>query len=88
MLEPAPSVYEIIGRAMKNWRMRVKLSAGMVAASLEIDTGNFSKYESGQRHADAEFLVRWAHAIGVNPRYPLEKYDEFVRGGRKTIRKR
>lgn len=75
-----------VGSAMKAWRERRHIRAGAIADALGVDAGTFSKYESGRVDVSLTMLVRWCDALGVTPRYPLEKFHEARHGGRAAMR--
>ena len=73
------NIYVFVGRCMQKARINRNLTQKHVADQLGIAVSNLSAYESGKRHADLEFIARWTEAIGVNHRYPLEKWNQYLR---------
>lgn len=53
-----------IGKALKNYRERLKITLAEMAAKLKVSTTTIVNYETGKRRPDIDFLVAFTEATG------------------------
>jgi transcriptional regulator with XRE-family HTH domain len=60
-----------IGKALKNYRDRSKLTLSEIATALKVSTTTIVNYETGKRLPDIDFLITFAEATGEDFLYWL-----------------
>lgn len=74
-LQPASSLEESVGAAIREIRQRHGLTLAQVSEQSNISRGMLSKIENGQTSAGMDTLSRIARALGVSMSMLFSKYD-------------
>lgn len=56
----------VVGKALREYRERLKITLAEMAATLKVSTTTIVNYETGRRAPDIDFLIAFAEATGEN----------------------